>query len=58
MPPVVDLKKCTGAGTCAEVCPTNVFDIVNGKSIVARPQDCIECKACEASCPSGAIKVP
>ncbi len=57
MPPVVDLKKCKGAGTCAEVCPTNVLEIKDGKSVVARPEDCIECRACEASCPHAAIQV-
>ncbi|MEW6222275.1 MAG: 4Fe-4S binding protein [Candidatus Hadarchaeota archaeon] len=54
----MNLKKCQGAGSCAEVCPTNVFDIVNGKAIVARPADCIECRACEASCPHSAISFP
>jgi NAD-dependent dihydropyrimidine dehydrogenase PreA subunit len=37
----------------------NVFDIksdANGKkAVVARPESCIECHACEASCPNGAI---
>lgn len=58
MPPVVDVNKCTGVSACAEVCPTNVIDIVKGKAVVTRPNDCIECRACEAACPKGAIKVP
>jgi len=58
VPPNVDTKKCKGVGTCAEVCPTNVFDIVEGKAVVARPGDCIECRACEAACPNTAISVP
>jgi NAD-dependent dihydropyrimidine dehydrogenase PreA subunit len=55
MPPTVDVKKCTGVGACAEVCPVNVIDIVNKKAVVARLEDCIECRACEAACPKSAI---
>jgi NAD-dependent dihydropyrimidine dehydrogenase PreA subunit len=55
MPPVVDLGKCRGAGACAEVCPVNVIDIVKGKAVVARPDDCTECRACEVACPNSAI---
>ncbi len=58
MPPVVDLEKCKGASACAEVCPVNVIDIVNGKAVIARPDDCTECRACESSCPHDAIHVP
>ena len=56
MPPKVLADKCTGVGKCAEVCPMNVFDIVDGKAVVARPNDCIECHACENACPNSAIK--
>jgi len=57
MPPIVDVMKCKGAGTCAEVCPVTVIDIVKGKAVVARPADCIECRACESSCPNEAIVI-
>ncbi len=33
----------------ADVCPLKVFDCKNGKLLVARPEDCIGCRACEAS---------
>jgi len=58
VPPVVDKAKCKGAAACAEVCPTNVFDMVKGKAVVVRPDDCIECRACEAACPHNAISFP
>ena len=55
--PVVNKSKCTGCGTCVNVCPVNVFELKNGKSEPVRAEECISCRACENSCPEGAIKV-
>ena len=55
--PYVDKEKCVGCGTCASVCPVEVFEIKGGKSEVVKPDDCIQCRACEASCPEKAIEV-
>lgn len=53
----VDLKKCTGCGTCVNVCPVNVYELKNKKAVPVRESECIECKACEVSCPQKAISV-
>ncbi len=42
---------------CVAFCPVNVFEKGEKKSKVARPNDCIGCKACEFNCPQKAIKV-
>lgn len=55
--PYVDKAKCTGCGTCKDVCPVDVFDIKDKKSVVINPDACIQCRACEASCPKKAIVV-
>ncbi|KCZ70988.1 NADH:ubiquinone oxidoreductase chain I-like protein [Candidatus Methanoperedens nitroreducens] len=52
----IDEDKCIGAGECVNVCPTNVFDLVEGKSHATRVEDCIECCACVDACPTKAIK--
>lgn len=57
--PVIDKKKCIGDFVCCDICPVNVFakDEKNKKAVVAKPEDCIGCRACEAQCTEGAIKV-
>jgi len=61
----VDWDVCTGDGICLEVCPVTVFDWAEApghptsekKSDPAREKDCIQCLACETSCPAQAIKI-
>ena len=55
--PYVDKEKCTGCGTCTEVCPVSVFELENDKAVEKKPEQCIQCRACEASCPAKAIVV-
>lgn len=58
---VVDLDVCEGARVCAEVCPMNVYDMVDvdgeKKAQPTRMEDCIMCMACVNSCPTQAITV-
>ena len=55
----VDMDKCTGCGTCVDVCPSGVYELDSdaGTTKVVNPDECIECLACEDLCPEGAIKV-
>ncbi len=55
--PIVDEKKCIGCGACISVCPQNVFELKDGKSIPVKPENCVECNACVESCPVVAIKL-
>ena len=55
--PKIDSKKCTKCGTCIDVCPMKVFEKKGDKVIVANPDECIGCKACEVQCPEKAINV-
>jgi NAD-dependent dihydropyrimidine dehydrogenase PreA subunit len=33
-----------------ESCPTDVYEIENGKLVGKRPRDCIRCNVCESIC--------
>jgi NAD-dependent dihydropyrimidine dehydrogenase PreA subunit len=50
----VDLEKCTGCGSCAEVCPLEVISIVKKKAIIG--EDCVDCGACQKVCPKEALQ--
>jgi NAD-dependent dihydropyrimidine dehydrogenase PreA subunit len=55
--PWIDYKKCKTNKKCIDVCPVGVFALEGNKAIVKKPTECIQCRACEVSCPTGAIKV-
>lgn len=51
----IDRELCTGAGECVEICPADVYEIVDGKVQAERIGDCVECGACEGVCPVDAL---
>ncbi|MBN2422949.1 4Fe-4S binding protein [Candidatus Woesearchaeota archaeon] len=55
--PVINYEKCKTQKTCVDVCPMQVFEVKGDKVVVAKPEECIGCKACEVQCPEGAITV-
>ena len=55
--PYIDYSKCTACGTCIDVCPVGVFEKEGDKVVVKNPDACIQCRACEVSCPEKAIEV-
>lgn len=52
----VDEVACEGIGDCVDVCPTDVYDLVDGKAVPTRIDACIECCQCVDACPKNAIK--
>jgi len=53
----LDREACTGCGTCAEVCPHQVFVLREGTAQIADRDRCMECGACRVNCPAEAIRV-
>jgi len=51
----VDPARCKGHGACADNCPGEVYDVVDGKAAAARIDDCVECCTCVEVCPEKAI---
>jgi len=60
MPPVINKDKCTACGTCANICPQDVFYGSTEKEIpvVNYPEECWHCSACVLDCPvEGALRL-
>ena len=55
--PTVDESKCEGCGECADVCPVEVFEIQDGKSIPVNADECLGCESCVEVCEPGAITI-
>jgi len=55
---LVSASRCIECNLCVKVCPTNVFDEVEGAApVIARKSDCQTCFMCEAYCPVDALYV-
>ncbi len=53
----VDTKKCEGCEECVEVCPVDVFEMENGKSVPVNAEECLGCESCVEVCDEEAITV-
>jgi NAD-dependent dihydropyrimidine dehydrogenase PreA subunit len=57
--PVIDYDRCTGCRQCVSFCLFGVYEVVEGRVVVARPRKCKDnCPACARICPAGAIIFP
>ena len=52
----VDYDKCIGHGDCADACPSEVYELIDGKAVPVNIDECVECCTCVETCPEGAIE--
>ncbi|MDM8535763.1 4Fe-4S binding protein [Desulfobacterales bacterium HSG17] len=55
--PVVDEAKCVGCEECVDICPQDVFEMQNDKSVVVEPDECVDCESCLEACEEDAIEL-
>ncbi|VBB42670.1 Ferredoxin-3 [uncultured Desulfatiglans sp.] len=55
--PEVDAEKCVGCGECVEVCPVDVYEIIDEKSVPVNEDECLGCESCVEVCEHEAITV-
>lgn len=55
--PVVDAGKCIGCEECVDVCPVEVFEMQDGKSVVINGDECLGCESCVEACSVDAIEI-
>ena len=55
--PIVDEDLCKGCEECVDVCPVEVYEMVNGKSSPVNAEECLGCESCIEVCEAGAITV-
>jgi NAD-dependent dihydropyrimidine dehydrogenase PreA subunit len=52
----VDTGKCTGCGSCVEVCPVEAIALKDDKACID-PDTCVDCGTCVDECPVEAISM-
>jgi NAD-dependent dihydropyrimidine dehydrogenase PreA subunit len=53
----VDKEKCEGCEECVDICPNDVFQMVDEKSDPGAGGECEYCESCLGVCPSDAIAI-
>jgi uncharacterized protein (DUF362 family)/Pyruvate/2-oxoacid:ferredoxin oxidoreductase delta subunit len=52
--PMVEGRRCTGCGTCADLCPPKAISLFGSKVSIDYGR-CIRCYCCQEVCPEGAV---
>ncbi len=55
--PEVDVEKCIGCEECVEICPVDVYEMQDEKSVPVNGEECLGCESCLEVCEQGAITI-
>ncbi len=53
----VDNDKCMGCGECVDICPVEVYELQNEKSVPVNAEECVGCESCIEVCEQEAITI-
>ena len=53
----IDTEKCTGCGECVDICPVDVLELQDEKSVPVNIEECVGCESCMEVCEEEAITV-
>jgi len=53
----VNKDKWTGDAECVDVCPVDVYELVEGRAEPVSEDDCLGCESCVEACDFDAITV-
>ena len=53
----IDSEKCTGCGECIDICPSEVLELQDEKSVPVNAEECVGCESCMEVCEQEAITV-
>jgi len=53
----VDNDKCIGCGECVDICPVEVYELQDEKSVPVNAEECVGCESCIEVCEQEAIAV-
>ena len=53
----IDSALCEACGECVLICPTEVYDLVDGVAVAVKPENCLGCMGCVGVCPVSAITI-
>lgn len=53
----IDSEKCIGCGECVDICPEDVYEMQDEKSVPVNEENCVGCESCVEVCEQDAITI-